>query len=104
MGDVQRMREERAVARVPEEKKEAAAEFLRGLFTQEQKDQLREMMEGATDHFWVSPIHFWGGMAIRNALRQNGFGEKELGIENLDYIYARLIERAILGKEIEEQK
>jgi len=109
----QRRREKEAVAKVPEEKKEAAAGFLRGLFTEEQKNQLREMMEGATDHFWVAkiidtrifPIGFHtlgGGMAIRNTLRQHGFGEKELGIENLDYIYARLLERAILGKEIEE--
>jgi len=109
----QRRREKGAVAKVPEEEKEAAAEFLRNLFTKEQKNQLREIMEGATDHFWTAkiidarefPVSFHtlgGGMAIRNALRQNGFGENELGIENLDYIYAQLIERAVLGHEIGE--
>lgn len=39
--------------------------------------------------------HFTGGMAIRNHMRSNGFGEKELGVSNLDDIYIEIIEEAL---------
>jgi len=41
------------------------------------------------------PFHFHGGMAIRNFFRTNGFGEKELGIDNLDNIYVSIVEEAV---------
>jgi len=41
------------------------------------------------------PFHFMGGMAIRNYFRKEGFGEKELGIDNLDNIYSSIVEEAI---------
>lgn len=44
---------------------------------------------------WIAPYHFGWGMAIRNLLRQNGYGEKELHVENLDNVYVELIEEAI---------
>jgi hypothetical protein len=40
-------------------------------------------------------FHFSAGMAIRNELRSNSFSEEILGIDNLDYIYSELIEKAI---------
>ena len=96
--------EAQAVARVPEEKKEAAAEFLRERLCGE-IPILRKWMH---KHGLGWPYkggkpgwHFYGGMAIRNLLRKNSFGEEALGIENLDFIYTRLVERAVLGHEIE---
>lgn len=44
---------------------------------------------------WFAEYHFHWGMAIRNILRDNGFGEKEIGVENLDDVYAELVEDAI---------
>jgi len=38
--------------------------------------------------------HFSGGMNVRNHLRQNGYGEAYLGIDNLDDTYTFLIEDA----------
>lgn len=39
--------------------------------------------------------HFGWGMAVRNILRQHGFGEKELGVHNLDDIYVALVAEAL---------
>lgn len=43
---------------------------------------------------WWAPFHMWWGMSVRNALRANGFSEKELGIDNLDDYYIGLVELA----------
>jgi len=47
---------------------------------------------------WYVMHHFSWGMAMRNLLRENGYGEQELGIGNLDDYYVALIEQACLGK------
>jgi hypothetical protein len=44
---------------------------------------------------WIAPHHFAWGMVIRNLLRREGFGEQELGVENLDNVYVELIEEAM---------
>jgi hypothetical protein len=36
-------------------------------------------------------------MAVRNLLRKGGFGEKELGVGNLDDVYVELVEQAVWG-------
>lgn len=42
-------------------------------------------------------FHFMGGgMALRNFLRSKGFGDDYFGV-NLDYVYAGLLEEAVLG-------
>jgi hypothetical protein len=41
------------------------------------------------------PFHFNEGMHLRNLIRNGGFNEEYLGIENLDNIYAYLIKRAL---------
>lgn len=43
----------------------------------------------------VYDLHFGFGMAFRNFLRKNGFGEKFFGIDNLDCIYEFLLADAI---------
>lgn len=46
------------------------------------------------------PFHsLGGGMRIRNWLREAGYGEDYFGVE-LDYIYAGVVELAVLGERI----
>jgi len=97
-------REEIDISRVPEEKKEEAAAYLADIFDPDTIVLLASWMETyGTDwpHKGRSGWHFVSGMQIRNLLREAGFGEEGLGIENLDYIYTRLVERAVLGHELE---
>lgn len=49
------------------------------------------------DHPWYTQdrFHFTCGMGVRNSLRENGFGEKEFGIDNLDDLYIGIIEKAL---------
>jgi hypothetical protein len=55
------------------------------------------MIQESPNKWWVMH-HFTWGMAMRNLLRENGFTEQELGIDNLDNYYISLIEQACLGK------
>lgn len=43
---------------------------------------------------WIAPYHFTTGMWIRNELRNQGYGEKEFNISNMDNIYVDLLEEA----------
>jgi hypothetical protein len=48
------------------------------------------------DEWWIeNRYHFMGGMSLRNHLRSNGFGEKELQVENLDDYYIDILEEAV---------
>lgn len=94
--------EKECVSVVSEAMKEKAAEFLRNHFSIVDKQSFRKLIEKGKDRWWYSEYHsLGGGMAIRNLLRNNGFGEKDLPIENLDYIYVKLLERAVMGREID---
>ncbi len=53
---------------------------------------------------WFADYHFHWGMAIRNILRDNGFGEKEIGAKNLDDVYVDLVEDAIESITLEKAK
>lgn len=44
---------------------------------------------------WWYGHHFQLGMWIRNMLRSNGFGEKELEVENLDDYYIDIVKDAV---------
>ncbi len=44
---------------------------------------------------WAIPHHFFWGMAVRNLLRQKGFGESYFSVENLDDFYIPLVEEAL---------
>lgn len=88
-------REQELVARVPQYKKEEAAKFLKTHFTEDEKYQLKNIYERSASIYWFSGYHFTTGMAIRNTLRENGYGEKYFDIDNLDYIYCLLLEMAI---------
>lgn len=94
--------EKKCVDAVSEEKKVAAANFLKEFLDDNEKSHAQKLIEKSKDRLWFSEYYtLGGGIQIRNALRDNGFGEKELGIENLYFIYVQLIERAVMGKEIE---
>jgi hypothetical protein len=44
---------------------------------------------------WYIGYHFGWGMAVRNLLRQKGFGEKYFHVHNLDDIYIALVEEEL---------
>lgn len=67
-----------------------AVEFLRGRYD---GDPIRPTMV-ADPEWWVSH-HFSGMMGVRNELRKNGFGERELGLDNLDDYAVGLLELAM---------
>ena len=60
---------------------------------------ITKMIKENPTEWWVGH-HFGWGMGIRNLLRENGHGEKELGVDNLDDHYIPLIERACLNHHI----
>lgn len=59
--------------------------------------QVRALMAADPQEWW-SPLHFDWMMAVRNALREEGFGEKQLGIDNLDDYAVGLVELAVEEK------
>jgi hypothetical protein len=79
---------------IPDSKKAPALEMLRKEITPEDQDKMRQEI-ALTPEDWYVPYHFWFGMAIRNLLREKGFGEKYWGIWNLDDIYVWLLEEAV---------
>ena len=79
------------------EKRQMAVEFLRGYFACSPEAVLGIQKAAAADpEGWWIVQHFSWGMSVRNLLRSNGYGESDLGIENLDDHYVGLIEEALL--------
>lgn len=75
----------------PKLQRDAIAFLRRNLVDQEAiADTIQR--EGPT---WYAGYHFGWGSKVRNLLRDNGFGEKELGVENLDDVYVKLVEEAV---------
>ena len=91
---------------MPHEKRQLAITVLRVIFTQQDKDYFYATMLFYKQN-WLHQIetgfHLNGGMEIRNELREAGLGEDYFGV-GLDYIYAGLIEEAILGDGIRVTK
>jgi hypothetical protein len=58
------------------------------------REAIREAIRNNPQTWWAEYHSFWG-MMVRNELRKAGFGEKELGIDNLDDYYIGLIELAL---------
>jgi len=82
--------------------REAAAASLRDALMKD-KDTMQRLIdakvqEGAS-YFDALPSEpgsaLFFGMAIRNYLRQQGFGEKELGVHNLDCVFAYILREAV---------
>lgn len=47
--------------------------------------------QGVYPKHWVTPIHLSIGMAIRNKLRELGFTEEVLQVQNLDDVYEDIL-------------
>lgn len=72
----------------------SAVAFLAGYFTPEVIAQIRQVVERKSPD-WPAGYHSCWGMGVRNALRTAGFGERELGVRNLDNVYVELVEEAV---------
>jgi hypothetical protein len=84
------------VAKLDPVLRDGAVAFLADLLAHDGEiDKLRDLATASKTGDWFAAYHFHGGMWIRNKLRAAGFGEKELGIENLDDYYVGLIEIAL---------
>jgi len=79
---------------IPTSKKEVVEKFLSELISEKDKRKIREEVK-KDPVGWFALYHFTWGMAIRNELRQNGFGEEYFMIKNLDDIYVELVEDAV---------
>ena len=79
------------------EKVRDAAHFLRGELAKQGSEAIDSMMDAVGEGpNWCAVVHFTWGMSIRNLLRTNGFGEKDLGIKNLDDAYIPIIEFVVM--------
>ena len=96
----------------------AAVQFLRGKFDSNANarilaDAIVDAWKRDPDEWWAAcggerivdkdgrtydglpqPFHLREGMALRNLLRAGGYGERELGVDNLDDVYIGLMEEA----------
>jgi len=79
---------------IPEEKKLPAIILLSKKISAQDRVYMRRL-QAANPNDWYVSQHFFGGMAVRNYLREYGFGEKYWPIWNLDDIYVFLLEDAI---------
>lgn len=85
---------QKAYETIPFEKRLEMETWLHG-YLKEISPELRQRIH-ADREGWFAEYHFDWGMHVRNALRRAGFGEKFLGVENLDDIYVEAVEHAIL--------
>jgi hypothetical protein len=67
------------------------------MLAEELKTALPEIQKAYTaePEGWYIGYHFTWGMAVRNLLRQKGFGEEYFKVHNLDDIYVALVEEAL---------
>lgn len=80
----------------PAERKAPAVQMLRNALPAETLADVAKAIDSDPEN-WCSPYHFGWGMAIRNLLREKGYGEDYWPIWNLDDLYAMLVEEAVRG-------
>jgi hypothetical protein len=85
---------EEKIASLDPEKVERAVEHLAGQLLTEEARRLLPEMTADPQSWWVK-YHFNACMAVRNALREEGMGEKYFGVDTLDDYYVPMLERAI---------
>lgn len=81
------------VTKLDRQKAFAAVTFLISWFPSDVAETIKN--EARSDPEWWVRHHYGGMMACRNALRSNGFGEKDFGIDNLDDYAVGLVEVAL---------
>jgi hypothetical protein len=86
--------EARVLENLSQEKVDKAVNFIRGRLPDKTKREIEHAIKKDPGR-WVAQYHFNWGMAMRNELRSAGFGEDFFDVENLDYIYVMLIEKAV---------
>jgi len=69
-------------------------QFLKVHLKRESIDKIRQAIDNDPQEWWTE-YHFGYGMYIRNFLRDNGFGEKDFNIDNLDDYCVGLVEEAV---------
>lgn len=79
---------------IPKEQKDAAIKAFRNSGYYPAFPEIREAIAKNSDG-WNIPYHFTWGMGVRNFFRQESFGEKYFGVDNLDCIYKYLVEDAV---------
>jgi hypothetical protein len=84
------------IARIEPCIRKRAVEFLRKELAPEM-EIIKAAIASDPQEWWVAH-HFSGMMGVRNLLRRNGFGEKELSIDNLDDYAVGLVELAAEGE------
>lgn len=73
---------------------DGAVRFLCDWFPDHVKEDIRQRHQEDPEYWWA-PYHLFWGMGVRNKLRDEGFGEDDFGIHNLDNIYVELVEEAV---------
>lgn len=81
------------IARGNEELWSRAVSFVRGLLRKSHIAWLRRVIAG-NPKGWYTEYHLGSGMNLRNRLRDNGFGEFDFEIGNLDNVYVEILEEA----------
>lgn len=79
---------------IPQEQKDAAIKAFRNSGYYPAFPEIRGSIANDPDG-WNIPYHSLWGMGVRNFFRQEGFGEKYFGIDNMDCIYKFLVEDAV---------
>jgi hypothetical protein len=79
----------------PQENPRAGAvRLLKRLITEEARERILDAIR-SNPSGWQSESHFGLGMAVRNNLREHGYTESVLAVENLDEIWADLLCEAL---------
>jgi len=107
---------EEIFAAIDPEKVQAAAAHLRSWLPESDCQRLRKMIRTHGHYGWIFHLHdeevaaeprpqskaviaarghFQFATMVRNELRCSGFGERELGVHNLDDVYLFIVEEAL---------
>lgn len=92
-----------ASKRIRDEIKNEAAAYLMVQLEDVEKGMLREMILKCRNPYWFAGIHADDelGGKIREILRKRGYGEEFFKLPSIDWLYKLLIERAIIGDEVD---
>lgn len=71
-----------------------AVEFLRNDLPADEKATIRRLINKDPATWWAPYYHGWG-TAVRNRLREAGFGEREFRITSLESVFMELIKEAV---------
>jgi len=93
--EAERQQEEDRKRLDPKVYKEIVAK-MRDWMPQKMRMEILELIEKEGIHKWAIPFHFEGGMMIRNKIREWGYTEAAVGIENWDNIYISIIEDVVM--------